>query len=232
MHALDEILKRATTITFDCYGTLIDWSAGLRKSFAAVFGDSVANRQDELVRAYVEIETEVEAEPYQSYREVLAKTTERLAHRFELTLPPGGANMLAELLPTWKPFADTNYALARLKKRYRLGVLSNIDRDLFQMTSPHFDITFDVIISAEDVRSYKPALGHFARLIEDYTDGGSVLHVAQSLMHDGVPTGVLDIAYVWINRYNDKNTLSVEPVATFADLRSLADRACMVQGLG
>ena len=225
MALVDEVLRRTEVITFDCYGTLIDWSAELGESFEAIFGDAVANLRDELVEAYVEIEAAVEAEPYQPYRDVLAKTAGRLAKRFDLEVGPGRANTLANMLPQWKPFPDTNDAMRRLKGRYRLGILSNIDRDLFAGTARQFDVTFDFVITAEDVRSYKPGLGHFRRLLDENNgDAKTVLHAAQSLFHDGVPTGKLGIPYVWINRYDGTNELAVKPVATFSDLSSLADR--------
>ncbi|MHC4696497.1 MAG: HAD-IA family hydrolase [Planctomycetota bacterium] len=226
LDSFDEVLKRTQVITFDCYGTLIDWSTGLRQSFEAMFGGAIEGRWDEMVKAYVAIEAGVEAEPYQSYRDILAKTAERLAKRFDLELDADRANVLVDMLPQWKPFPDTNDALTRLKRRYRLGVLSNIDRDLFAGTARQFDVAFDFVVTAEDVRSYKPGLGHFRRLLDEHADRETVLHVAQSLYHDGVPTGQLGIAYVWINRYNDVNELSVKPLAAYTDLKSLADRAC------
>ncbi len=226
MESLDEVLSRTKVVTFDCYGTLIDWSAGLRASLEAMFGSAIGSRVDQLVEAYVETEATVEAQPYQPYRDILAETARRLAQRFDLALPPREADLLAEMLPQWKPFPDTNDALTRLKQRYRLGVLSNIDRDFFEGTARHFDVAFDFVITAEDVRSYKPAPGHFRRLLDEHADPGTVLHVAQSLFHDGVPARALDVAYVWINRYDGSNELSVQPLATFTDLKSLADQAC------
>jgi 2-haloacid dehalogenase len=139
--------------------------------------------------------------------------------------------LLAETLPEWRPFPDTNEALRRLKDRYRLGILSNIDQDLFTETARHFEVDFDVVVTAEDVRSYKPGHLHFLKLIEDYADSDSVLHVAQSLYHDGRPAGDLNIAFVWINRYNEVNTEGVTPLAEYPDLKSLADAVDKAVGL-
>ena len=226
MSTIDQVLRRSRVIAFDCYGTLIDWAAGLRGSLDAVFGETVAQLGTELFEAYVQLEAVVEAEPYRPYREVLAATAERLAQRYGLELPPGRARRLAETLPEWRPFPDTNAALARLKEHYRLGVLSNIDRDLFAGTARHFDIEFDFVVTAEDVRSYKPAPGHFHRLLEDCAEQETVLHVAQSLYHDGIPAAELGMAYVWINRYRGVNDTTARPVAEYPDLKSLADAAC------
>jgi len=230
MSSVNDVFKRTTTITFDCYGTLIDWSAGLWRSFAGIFGPVVAERKQEWFDAYVRVEAEVESGKYRSYREVLAVVTERLARQFNLPLPPGRETELAEMLPHWRPFPDTNDALSRLKQRFRLGVLSNVDKDLFAGTARQFDVEFDFVVTAEDVRSYKPARAHFQRLIDAH--GGisqlasSALHVAQSLYHDGAPANELGLAFVWINRYKEPNRTSVRPLAEFPDLCSFADAAC------
>ena len=226
MNAIEEVLRRVETVTFDCYGTLIDWAAGLEQSFHQIFGDALAGRERELFEAYVQTEAAVEAGPYRAYRDVLATTVAGLANRFETDLPADRAGLLADTLTQWKPFADTNEALVRLKERYHLGVLSNIDRDLFDGTARHFDVRFDFVVTAEDVQGYKPGHRHFLKLLESHAERNSVLHVAQSLFHDGSPAGALGIAFVWINRYNEANETLVRPLAEYPDLKSLADAAC------
>ena len=217
------VLPRIRTLTFDCYGTLIDWRAGLTQSFVRMFGPAVRPRLGELFDGYIAIEAEVEAEPYRPYREVLATVARRMAGRLGLDLPDGRESVLAESLPSWPAFSDTGDALRRLKTQFRLGVLSNVDRDLFEATAGQFPIEFDFVVTAEDVRSYKPRPAHFHRCLEEYGDVDSTLHVAQSLFHDGAAAGALGIAYVWINRYADRNDTAVRPAAEFGDLRSLAE---------
>ena len=226
MTEIEEVFRRTKTITFDCYGTLIDWAGGLEQSFHQIFGDALVGRKPELFEAYVKTEAALEARAYRSYREVLATAVEGVSKHFSIDLPAGRAGLLADTLPQWRPFADTNEALVRLKERFRLGVLSNIDRDLFAGTARHFDVEFDFVVTAEDVRSYKPGHLHFLRLLESHAERDSVLHVAQSLFHDGRPAGALGIAYVWINRYNEANKTTVRPLAEYPDLKSLADAAC------
>jgi len=221
-----DVIQRTTTMTFDCYGTLIDWSAGLWRSFTETFGPVVSERKQEWFDEYVRIEAEVESGPYRSYREVLATVTERLARTFNLPLRAGTENGLADALPSWKPFSDTNAALIRLKERFRLGVLSNVDNDLFAGTAKQFGVAFDFVITAEDVRSYKPACGHFQRFVGAHGGIDTVLHVAQSLYHDGAPASDLGLAFTWINRYKERNHTSVRPLAEFPDLRSFVDAAC------
>ncbi len=226
MDALRRQLARTTTLTFDCYGTLIDWSAGLGQVFQEVFGDRAAADRDRLFEAYVKIEAELESGAYRSYVEIVTLTLERLAQRMGLPLSNHRRDAIAERLPAWKPFSDTNEALKRLKEKYRVGVLSNIDRDLFTGTARQFSVPFGFLIAAEDVRSYKPGLGHFARLREQEGSLDHVVHVAQSLYHDGAPAGELGLAFVWINRYKERSVAAVQPFGEFPDLRSFADIAC------
>ncbi len=226
MGSIKEVLRHTRTITFDCYGTLIDWRTGLNRSLGELFGPAATDRMDELFDAYVRIEAEVEAQAYQPYRQVLATTAVRLARRFGLDLPSERAALLADMLPHWPPFADTNEALARLKSAgYGLGVLSNVDRDLFAGTARQFDVSFDFVITAEDVRAYKPSHTHFERLLAAHAKRDHVLHAAQSLFHDGVPAGKLGIAYVWINQYKDLIETRVNPLAQYPDLASFAEAA-------
>ena len=229
MAPLSELFVKADTLTFDCYGTLIDWSAGLRSALGRIFGEA-AGRDATLIDAYVETEAEVEAGEHRLYREVLAETVRRLASCLQVDLPPGREDWLAEALPAWTPFADTNEALRRLKRRFRLGVLSNVDRDLFSGTARHFAVDFDFVITAEDVGSYKPAPGHFQRLIESHAPAETVVHVGQSPYHDGVPAEAFGLPFVWINRYAQENRTGVRPDLEFPDLRSLADAACPAGG--
>lgn len=223
MPALSEIRGRFKTLTFDCYGTLIDWKGGLAGSFLEIFGPAALSRQQDLFALYVEIEAHVESGPYRPYREILNEVVGRLGRRIGKKLTAKRRYLLPELLPTWKPFADTNEALRRLKKKFRLGVLSNIDRDLFARTATHFSIPFDFVITADDVASYKPAQGHFVRMLKEHGPKENVLHVAQSQFHDGRPANSLGIAFAWINRYNEAADSNVVSTGTYPDLKTLAD---------
>jgi 2-haloalkanoic acid dehalogenase type II len=222
MRTLRAALDDADTLTFDCYGTLIDWRTGLNESLRELFGDIDAREANELYRNYVPEEARVEAEGYRSYREVLSLAAQRVARQIGLDLPDERANRLAELVPGWPPFPDTMEALARLKQRFRLGVLSNVDRAIFDKTAERLGTSFDFVVTAEDVRSYKPATGHFDRLLRDLGRRERVVHIAQSVYHDGQPTEQLGLAFVWINRYNDKNLTNIRPLGEFPDLLSFA----------
>ncbi len=224
--SLQEQARMLASLSFDCYGTLIDWIGGIRGAFdrLAAHGGSLPAEEKDFFDTYLEAEARAESGEYKPYREVLTAVQAALVERFGLSFPPDQATQLAESHAAWKPFADTNAALTRLKTRYRLGILSNVDRDLFAGTARYFDVSFDFVITAEDVRAYKPNLAHFNRLLEtEVKDAGTHLHVAQSLFHDGVPTAQLGIPFVWINRRRETNDTSARPLATFATLAELAD---------
>jgi len=225
MATLDQALPRITTITFDCYGTLIDWKGGLASSFRELLGAVVDEREMDVFDAYVGIEAEEESGRFRCYREILQAVAARMGERFGVRVDAAQAAAFAESLPDWRPFADTNDALVRLKRQFRLGVLSNVDRDLFAGTCRHFDVAFDFVVTAEDVGSYKPALGHFHRYLADHGSAAETLHVAQSLFHDGAPAREFGLAYVWINRYKQTNRAKVTPLAEFPDLSGLARAA-------
>lgn len=225
MRDLRERFKPIEILTFDCYGTLIDWRTGLNRSLEELFGAAAGEAPSELYRSYVPEEARVEREGYRPYREVLATTATRVARQLGTDLPLERAARLADMVPDWPPFPDTVPALKQLAGRFRLGVLSNIDRDIFDKTAKTLGIEFDFVITAQDVRSYKPGSAHFDKMMRDHGDADRVVHIAQSLFHDGQPAERLDLAFVWINRYNDANLTSVRPLATFADLQSFAD-AC------
>ena len=209
-------------ITFDCYGTLIDWESGIRDAFStAARADDVEIQTAEIIPAYASAEPVVEQERYLPYREVLAQSALRAAKRLSWT--PSDPTFLARSLPSWKPFPDTNPALERLKNAgYRLGILSNVDRDLLVETRRHLSVEFDLIVTAEDVKSYKPGRPHFdaARRI---IGNARWLHAAASNYHDIAPTNAMDVPNAWINRKNEKGE---RPTYEFRDLAGLANALC------
>ncbi len=221
MNQLRSIRDSLKLITFDCYGTLIDWHKGLREALARLAGE---DRAEEIVRSYVRQEAAIEQDGYRPYRRVLADTLTALSRMYGFSLPDEEAQALADSLPNWQPFPDTNEALVRLKRRYRLGILSNIDRDLLAGTCRHFRVDFDFVVTAEDVNAYKPAHPHFIRMQQHARMlGGEAIHAAQSIYHDGRPTGQLAIPFVWINRYAEPNRGEVPQLAEFPTLAAFAD---------
>ena len=217
-------MPRFDVITFDCYGTLIDWEAGILDAFLReAAAEGIDRSPAEVLAAYAEIEPAVEAEAYRTYREVLAETATRVAARLGWRVGPGHRDFLSESLPAWQPFADTNAALRRLEAAgLRLGILSNVDDDLLKATRRHLEVSFDPVITAAQVRSYKPAPGHFLAARQRLGPGARWLHAAQSDFHDVGPCKRLGIPVAWINRKKQKSRHG-PPDWEMPDLAGLAD---------
>jgi 2-haloalkanoic acid dehalogenase type II len=213
-------------LTFDCYGTLIDWERGIGDAFRTLAAAAGAPLDlAAVLRAYHEIEPEVQSEAFRTYREVLTETARRLAARLGWTLPAGSAVLLAESLPGWPPFPDTNAALDELAGAgCRLGILSNVDDDLLagsrRLLAPRFDP--GLIVTAQQVRSYTPAPAHF-EAARQRIGQGRWLHVAQSLYHDVAACRRLGIPVVWINRQGERPAAPSGADAEFPTLRGFAD---------
>jgi len=214
-------------ITFDCYGTLIDWERGIGDAFAAAARQAGAAYDPQaLIAAYHLIEPVVEADTYRPYREVLIETARRITAQLGWPLDRATATFLPDSLPSWPVFPDTNAALERLAAAgYRLGILSNVDDELLSATLRQFTAPIDLIVTAQQVHSYKPAHGHFLTARERL-GGLRWLHAAQSYMHDVVPTTELGMPVVWVNRKHEPlPTGGRAPLAEVATMAALADWA-------
>jgi 2-haloacid dehalogenase len=191
-----------TAISFDCYGTLIDWESGIlpvMRNLLASHGQSLSDAA--ILELYAEFEAEAESGPYQSYRDVLQSVVRGFAGRLRFEASFAEIRSLHESVPAWLPFPDTVSALSELQKRYKLVVISNIDDDLFAETQKYLKVNFDAVITAEQSRSYKPSLNNFRmalRTLEISPD--RLLHAAQSIYHDIVPARSLGISTIWVNR--------------------------------
>jgi 2-haloalkanoic acid dehalogenase type II len=212
-------------ITFDCYGTLVDWRAGIGGALAGAAAEQgVELDRDELLSAYMRIEPIVQAGPYRPYREVLCEVAVRVARHFGWDLDPARAAFLPDSLAGWPPFEDTRPTLNALRSAgCRLGILSNVDADLLQGTLEALDVEFDLLITAQEVGAYKPSHAHFVEARGRIGDA-RWLHAAQSYFHDVVPARELEIPVAWINRLGEKVTGEQQPDEEFPSLAALADR--------
>ena len=217
-------MRRFDVLTFDCYGTLIDWERGLGDAFeTAARADGIALDRAAVLAAYHEAEPVIQAQRYRSYREVLALTARQLAERFAWPLPPGRERFLPDSLPSWPPFADTNGALRRLADAgHRLAILSNVDDDLLAATRRHLAVDFEFVVTAQQVGAYKPAPAHWESARKRIGDA-RWLHVAQSYFHDIVPARRLGIASAWINRTRQSPAGAERPDVEFGTLAEAAD---------
>jgi 2-haloalkanoic acid dehalogenase type II len=190
-------------LTFDCYGTLIDWEAGIHSAFKHALSDTgiSAFEESRVFQLYEEEERRIEKEsPFRTYREVLSLAASRAARKLGIELPEGRSRVLVEQLPSWSPFPDTNPALEKLSSNHKLGILSNVDDDLLAGTLKHFTVPFNMVITAEKLRSYKPGTKHFEEARRVMGANASWLHVAGSIYHDIDPASRLGIESVWVNR--------------------------------
>ncbi len=213
--------RKYDIVTFDCYGTLIDWESGIADAFVrAAREDGVDLRPAEVLRAYALVEPVVERERFRLYRDVLTETATRVAHALGWALAYERGTFLVSSIASWKPFPDTNPALERLRNAgYKLGILSNVDDDLLNATRRHFTVGFDLIVTAQQVHSYKPGHAHFLTARERI-GAQRWLHAAQSNFHDIAPTSVLGIDNAWVNRKHE--TGGVTPTHEVSDMAGLA----------
>lgn len=219
-------------LTFDCYGTLIDWERGILSALKPILANHGLRVPDgEILRLYGELEARIEAGPYRGYRAVLREVVKCMGRRLGFTPSPEEEEALAASLPGWPPFPDTVEALRALERRYRLAVISNVDDDLFAGTAGKLGVEFDTVVTAEQVGSYKPSLRNFEAALERIgAPKERVLHVAQSLYHDIALAKSLGIATAWVNRRKGQDGPGATPPADAVpdleapDLRSLAER--------
>jgi 2-haloacid dehalogenase len=220
-------------LTFDCYGTLIDWETGIfsvLRPILAAHGKSISD--SEILKLYSELESEAQQGGFHPYREVLQSVVRGFGEHLGFNPTRAEVRSLPESLATWKPFPDTVAALRKLKSRYRLAILSNIDDDLFIATARRLEANFDQVITAQQARAYKPSLQMF-KLAEQKiaVARGEWLHVAQSVFHDVIPAKSLGIATVWVNRPSPRpgagaaKAASGEPDLEVTDLKTLAELA-------
>lgn len=223
-------------LTFDCYGTLIDWEAGLVAAFREALGRAVADTDSEdLLVRFARYEAAAEAGPYRRYRQVLADGLRGVAGELGATVHDEATARFGGSVVDWPAFPDSHDALARLKTRYRLGVLTNCDDDLFAASNERLGVEFDWIVTAQQIGSYKPSEANFEtmfeRLAADGVERGRILHVAQSLYHDHAPAKRLGMTTVWIDRRHDRPgggatpPADARPDATFPDMASFASAA-------
>jgi len=206
--------------TFDCYGTLIDWNGGIRRELARLFGE---DRADRLLTRYHELEPQIEVDdPAATYRTVMAQALERLASEQGVELAPAEVDSFGRSLPGWTPFPEVPAALEESRSRgFRLAILSNSDPDLIGASIEQIGVSFDDAITASEIGSYKPALGHW-RAFEQRHGRLPDVHVAASLFHDVGPANDLGLPCVWVNRLGEDRGDS-RPTREIVDLRPLPD---------
>ena len=220
-------------LTFDCYGTLIDWESGILGAIRPILETHHRKLSDDgILELYAALESEEESGEYKKYRQVLQRVMWKMAARIVFPLTEAEFNALPDSMPQWPAFPDTVEALRRLKSKYKLAIISNTDDDLFAETAKTLQVPFDFVITAEQARSYKPSLNNFHVALERIgLPKERVLHCAQSVYHDIVPARELGIANVWVNRRAGKRgsgatrAAAEKPDLEVHNLKTLADLA-------
>jgi 2-haloacid dehalogenase len=223
-------------LTFDCYGTLIDWEAGILAGLrTALAPHEVDAADDALLEAYAATEARLEAGPYLPYRTILAVGARSVAKGLGVEITNDEAAAFGGSVGEWPAFEDSTHSLRRLRRRFKLGVLTNCDDDLFAASSRRLDVEFDWVVTAQQVGSYKPNVHNFEAMRERLHRSGiasaRILHVAQSLFHDHVPARKLGLSTVWIDRRHDRPgsgatpPANASPNATFPSMAAFADAA-------
>jgi 2-haloalkanoic acid dehalogenase type II len=230
---------RFTAMSFDCYGTLIDWETGIANALRPwATRNGLALDDQALIAAHGRHESHVQDDmPGALYPVILAETLRRIGIELDAPVTDEDATTYGRSVKDWPAFPDTSAALNRLSARYKLIIVSNIDRALFAASNPRLGVTFDAIVTAEDVGSYKPQHAHFDKLFEEIERLGvardQLVHVAESLYHDHQPAAELGLESVWIHRRHDKGgtgatavpSADVSPTWTFTSMAEFAEAA-------
>jgi 2-haloacid dehalogenase len=221
-------------ISFDCYGTLIDWETGILRAVKPILNNhNVRLTDDTILESYGQIEAELEAGPYRPYKEILREVMIRLGVQYGIVLDRTEHDVIAMSLPSWPPFHDTVASLKALKSKYRLAIISNIDDDLFAGTNRLLGVKFDYIVTAAQVRAYKPSMRVFERAQDVFgCPKESWLHTAQSLYHDHVPAKAFGLSTIWIDRRQGRPSGGATPEAVASPDLTFPDLASLVRELG
>ena len=226
--------SQVRALTFDCYGTLIDWESGILQAVRPVLAvHGVRTTDEEILEKFAKFEAAEEAEEYKPYREVLRNVMGCLGREYECEFEERELDRLPESVKRWPAFPDTATSLARLAKRFSINVISNVDDELFEQTYDKLGIELNRFVSAQYCRSYKPAIRNFNVMLAVLDlPREQVVHVAQSLFHDVKPAKELGLRAVWVNRRKGKTGAGATPPADARPDLEVADLASLVKLTG
>jgi 2-haloacid dehalogenase/putative hydrolase of the HAD superfamily len=195
------IPKNVSFVTFDVYGTLIDWDTGVYDAFKAEADrDGFSFERDELIPLFHETQKQIQAGSYELYAEVLRRTAVQIAKKLNWPLEPSRAGFLPDSVQRWPAFKETNPMLQKVAKKYKVGLISNIDDKLLGETRRHIPLDFDLVVTAQQVRSYKPDPAHFVECERRIGGKRGWVHIANSYYYDVEPCLKRKIPVIWVNR--------------------------------
>ena len=225
--------SKAKLLTFDCYGTLIDWESGIFSALRPVLaahGKSVSDA--ELLALYGEVEAQIESGQYLPYRDVLRSVVRAFGERLEFVPSQVEMDSLPNSVPRWQPWPDTVVALKRLAKTFQLSIISNIDDDMFASTRERLPVEFESVTTARQARCYKPGRAIFQMALRRASVApDQIVHVGQSIYHDVLPAQSFGLATVWVNRPSPRAGIgavrpaSGQPDLEVPDIATLAEHA-------
>jgi 2-haloacid dehalogenase/putative hydrolase of the HAD superfamily len=221
------IPKDITFVTFDVYGTLIDWETGAFDAFTKEADrDGFTIERDELIPVFHQVQQQIQAGSYELYAEVLRRTAVQIARQLGWPLEPSRSGFLPESVQYWPPFKETNPVLAKIAKKFSVGLISNIDDKLLGQTRRHIPTDFDLVVTAQQVRSYKPDPAHFTECERRIGGKKGWVHVAASYYHDIEPCIKKKIPVIWVNRSGQ--VLEANQKKPEAEVKSLREAAKLI----
>jgi 2-haloacid dehalogenase len=216
-------LKDITWVTTDCYGTLIDWERGIIDAFSKeAEKDGFSYDEQQFIRRFLEVQAEIMGGSYELYAEVLRRTAVKVAGELGWELEPSRAQFLPDSVARWAPFREANAAMDRLKERYEIGIISNVDDKLLGISRRHLRTELDLVVTAQQVRSYKPDPTHLRECARRIGGKKGWVHIAAGYESDVGPALKLNVPVIWVNRHGEKLEGRKAPDATVKNLRDAA----------
>ena len=212
-------LKEIKTVTTDCYGTLIDWEKGLLESFRKeAKRDGVSLDESAFMARFVEVQAEIMSGSYELYAEVLRRAVVKVAGEIGWELEPSRAQFVPDSVPRWMPFRESNAAMDRLGNRYDVGIVSNIDDKLLGVSRRHLRTELDIVVTAQQVRSYKPDEAHFKECARRLGSKKGWVHIGSGYETDVAPLLKMKVPVIWVNRHGEKLEGRAKPTAEVKDV--------------
>ena len=218
-------LKDINWVTTDCYGTLIDWEKGILDAFSReAHRDGFSFDEQKFIDRFLEVQAEIMGGSYELYAEVLRRTAVKVAGEIGWELEPSRAQFLPDSVARWMPFREANAAMDRLGKRYDLGIISNIDDKLLGVSRRHLRTDLDLVVTAQQVRSYKPDPAHFKEAARRIGGKKGWVHIASGYEADVAPLLKMNVPVVWVNRRGEKLEGRKKPDAEVKNFRDAAKK--------
>jgi 2-haloacid dehalogenase len=216
-------LKEIAFVTTDCYGSLIDWERGIIDAFSAEAArDGFTFDEQQFIDRFLEVQAEIMGGSYELYAEVLRRAAVKVAGELGWELEPSRAQFLPDSVARWQPFREANAAMDRLAKRYKIGIISNIDDKLLGVSRRHLRTDLDLVVTAQQVRSYKPEPAHFKECARRIGGKKGWVHIAAGYDADVAPCLKMNVPVIWVNRRGEKLDGRKKPTAEVRNLRDAA----------